>query len=168
MEQTAGRHCGCARVRRARSLSRGLAYIHPCGSRHCEIWRRALRTREDSMALESKGLNWQAVGLEVKMEVGGGSGVVVARVSCCWCPAGSFVDALPAPGNSRALKRCSSAHWSQLEARPVPVCPYARCTLHACLLRRTINYTSLPEPLPYISQHVEHPTEERRNPREEG
>lgn len=63
--------------------------------------------------------------------MGGGSGVVVARVSCCWCPAGSFVDALPAPGNSRALKRCSSAHRSLLEARPAPVCPYA---LHiACM-----------------------------------
>jgi hypothetical protein len=119
------------------------------------------------MALESKGSNWQAVGLEVKMEVGGGSGVVVARVSCCWCPAGSFVDALPAPGNSRALKRCSSAHWSQLEARPVPVCPYALC-MHACLLRRITNYTSFLDLLLYNSQHVEHSTAERGNPREEG
>jgi len=54
------------------------------------------------------------------MEVGRGSGVVVARV--CWCCRLDLSLMLPAPGNSRVLKRCSSAHWSQLEARPVPVC----------------------------------------------
>ena len=53
------------------------------------------------------------------MEVGRGSGVVVARVCWCWS-AGSFVDAA-SPGK---FPRCPP-HWSQLEARPVPVCPCA-------------------------------------------
>ena len=61
--------------------------------------------------------------------------VVAAEWSLVCRAAGARLDLslmLPAPGNSRALKR----HWSQLEARPVPVCPYA-LYMHACLLRRT-------------------------------
>jgi len=69
---------------------------------------------------------------------------------------------IPAP--SSAAPPRIGANWK------LALFPFAltRCTLHACLLTRTFGYTSLPEPLLCIFQHVEHPAEERRNPREEG
>ena len=62
------------------------------------------------MALESKVSGWREVVVEVEMEVGGGSGVVVARVSCWWCPAGSFVDAA-SPGKFPRPQAAIGANW---------------------------------------------------------
>ena len=73
------------------------------------------------MALESKASGWRGVVVEVEMEVGGGSGVVVARVSCWWCPAGSFVDAA-SPGKfprPQALEPIGSSPCSRLPLRAV-------------------------------------------------
>lgn len=57
------------------------------------------------------------------MEVGRGSGVVVARVSCCWCPAGSFVDAA-SPGKFPRPQAAIGANWK------LALFPFAltRCT----------------------------------------